>query len=356
MNNNASPPSDKAITARTSLNLALHSLMEEDPRVVIAGEDILDPYGGAFKVTQGLSTRFPDRVFTTPISEATIVGMANGLALRGYRPIVEVMFGDFLTLAADQLINHAAKFRQMYNEALHVPLVVRAPMGGRRGYGPTHSQSLEKHFLGVPGLWVVSPHIYGNPGNLLRKATLECHDPVIFIESKACYGRYIQENITGFIVESFSDLESPFPTTYLKHNPVSSVDGLLFCYGGMAPVCLEAINLLKEKEGLTIDLAVLTQLSPIPVTHLNHFVDKVDEKDKKIPGICIYAEENNSLAGWSAEMLAQMEELASRQNNGEKIKHLRIGALPSVISCSRELEAKVLPQVHDITNKVLNFF
>ena len=92
-----------------------------DERVILLGEDVLDPYGGAFKVTRGLSTAFPERVLTTPISEAGIVGIASGMALRGLRPVVEIMFGDFLTLAADQLINHAAKFRWMYNDQVRVP-------------------------------------------------------------------------------------------------------------------------------------------------------------------------------------------------------------------------------------------
>src|SRR5437867_3570794 len=96
-----------------SLRSALHSAMEADPRVVVLGEDILDPYGGAFKVTKGLSSKFPERVITTPICEASIVGVAIGLALRGMRPVAELMFGDFIALAADQIVNHAAKFHAM---------------------------------------------------------------------------------------------------------------------------------------------------------------------------------------------------------------------------------------------------
>ncbi len=145
------------LTYLESLRTSLHAILEQDPRAVVLGEDILDPYGGAFKVTQGLSTRFPDRVFTTPISEAAIVGVSVGLALRGRHPIAEIMFGDFVTLAADQLINHAAKYAAMYNGRVRVPLVVRTPMGGGRGYGPTHSQSLERLFLGIPHLTVLAP-------------------------------------------------------------------------------------------------------------------------------------------------------------------------------------------------------
>ena len=106
--------------------------------IILLGEDISDPYGGGFKVTKGLSTLFPNRVLNTPISEPSIVGVATGIALRGLHPILEIMFGDFLTLCADQIINHASKFEWMYNKNVKVPLVIRVPMGGYRGYGPTH--------------------------------------------------------------------------------------------------------------------------------------------------------------------------------------------------------------------------
>src|SRR5512147_2574474 len=126
-----------------ALNQALQRAFAANPDVILLGEDLLDPYGGAFKVSRGLSTAYPERVLSTPISEAALVGLAGGMALRGLRPVVEIMFGDFLTLAADQLINHAAKFRWMYHadslDSFCLPLVIRTPMGGRRGYGPTHS-------------------------------------------------------------------------------------------------------------------------------------------------------------------------------------------------------------------------
>ncbi len=144
-------------TVLESLNAALLAAMKLDDRVLLLGEDILDPYGGAFRVTKGCSTAFPDRVLTTPISEAGLGGVCAGLALRGLKPVLEIMFGDFVTLLADQIINHISKFRWMYNDSVDLPLVIRAPMGGRRGYGPTHSQTLEKLYLGVPGLTVAAP-------------------------------------------------------------------------------------------------------------------------------------------------------------------------------------------------------
>ena len=141
----------------------LRRLLEDDPRVVILGEDVVDPYGGAFKVTRGLSTDFPDRVRATPISEGAIAGVAAGLALAGYRPIAEIMFGDFLTLCFDQVVNHIAKYEAMYDGGATCPVILRTPSGGGRGYGPTHSQSLEKHFLGVPHLRVVAASLHHDP-------------------------------------------------------------------------------------------------------------------------------------------------------------------------------------------------
>jgi len=147
-----------------SLQQALDTAMTDDPTVYILGEDILDPYGGAFKVTKGLSTKFSDRVITTPISEAGFIGVANGMALRGLKPVAEIMFGDFITLTADQMINYAAKFAAMYHKTMPGAVVLRVPMGAGRGYGPTHSQSLEKIFMGVPGMKIIAPSHFHNPG------------------------------------------------------------------------------------------------------------------------------------------------------------------------------------------------
>ncbi len=153
-----------------SLNRGLHTAMAANDKVHFAGEDVLDPYGGAFKVSAGLSNRFPARVHTTPISEGAIVGLASGMALRGPKPVVEIMFGDFMTLTFDQILNHAVKFGTMYGQPVDVPMLIRTPMGGRRGYGPTHSQSIEKHFFGIPGLKIISPSHVHVPGELLVRA------------------------------------------------------------------------------------------------------------------------------------------------------------------------------------------
>jgi pyruvate/2-oxoglutarate/acetoin dehydrogenase E1 component len=336
-------------TVLDSLNQSLHQLMETDERVVILGEDILDPYGGAFKVTRGLSTRFPARVFTTPISEAAIVGLASGLALRGLLPIAEIMFGDFLFLAGDQLVNHAAKFRDMYNGEVRVPLVIRTPMGGRRGYGPTHSQSVEKHFMGVPGLWVVAPHVLSSPGELLRQATLDCQDPVVFVESKTCYSRPLMSALPEMTASVLTDDDSPFPTMLFRHRNGPPADGLMWCYGGMVPHCVEAVAHLRAAEGLSVDLAVVSQLSPLPSTHIHRVLDDAR------PKLSVYVEEASVEHGWSAELLAQVQEYVSSTPR-DPIRHERIGAVHSVIPSSRDLERSVLPQVEDIVTRVLECF
>ncbi|HVU65349.1 MAG TPA: thiamine pyrophosphate-dependent enzyme, partial [Phycisphaerales bacterium] len=144
----------------------LEAGLSEHDNLVIIGEDIESPYGGAFKCTQGLSAKWPERVRNTPISEHAISGIGNGLAMRGMIPVVEIMFGDFMTLCMDQWVNHAAKFRFMFNDKVRVPVIIRTPMGGKRGYAATHSQSIEKHFLGLPDTRVLCLHHRYSPAML----------------------------------------------------------------------------------------------------------------------------------------------------------------------------------------------
>ena len=177
-------------TVRQALNAALRFLLASDSRTLLIGEDLHDPYGGAFKVTQGLSTDFPGRVISTPISEAGITGASIGLALDGYRPVMEVMFADFLSLCMDQIYNHAVKFPGIFPD-MTVPLVIRTPCGGRRGYGPTHSQSPEHLMTSVPGLTVVYPSHRHAIGRLLVDATLRWPYPTLFLEHKLLYGEKV---------------------------------------------------------------------------------------------------------------------------------------------------------------------
>jgi pyruvate/2-oxoglutarate/acetoin dehydrogenase E1 component len=334
-------------TVLSRLNAALAEALAADDRVMLIGEDLLDPYGGAFKVTRGLSTRFPDRILTTPISEAGIIAVATGLALRGFLPVAEIMFGDFLFLAGDQIVNHAAKYRFMFNDKVRVPLVIRAPMGGRRGYGPTHSQSLEKHFLGIPGLWVVAVHPFEDPGETLRRAIFDCSDPVLLIENKAGYAEPLVDAVPGYDLVRFADDASPFATTWLK--PRSQPDGLLLCYGGMAPLALAAAQALGAREHLNLGLAVVSQLSPTPASHLDKILREA------ATSVIVTIEEAPVPGGWGAEMIAATEELRDAHGWPAFI-YRRIGAKETPIPGARQLEDRTLPQVDDIAAAVLECF
>jgi pyruvate/2-oxoglutarate/acetoin dehydrogenase E1 component len=333
-------------TVLESLNAALHDAMRLDERVFLLGEDLLDPYGGAFKVTRGLSTAFPGRVLTTPISEAGIVGVATGMALRGLRPVVEIMFGDFVTLIADQVINHLAKFRWMYNEQVRVPLVIRTPMGGRRGYGPTHSQSLEKLYLGVPGLRVFAPTSLGDPGGLLQQAILEEDDPVLFIENKLLYLLPLQaQNLKEFKV--IQSPENPHPAgrdapAYAAPAYRLEIDGApepgltLAAYGYMAELARQAAICLAYEHEIFAELVIPTQLAPFD---FHPVLDSV-----RRTGRLLAVEEGTLSLGWGAEVLAQAAEgLGSRLQAAR-----RVAARDLPVPASPPLELAVLPGVAEI--------
>jgi pyruvate/2-oxoglutarate/acetoin dehydrogenase E1 component len=325
-------------TVLDSLDSALHQAMETDSRVYVLGEDILDPYGGAFKVTRGLSTKFPDRVLTTPISEAGIVGVSSGMALRGLRPVVEIMFGDFVTLAADQLVNHASKFRWMYNDNVRVPMVVRAPMGGRRGYGPTHSQSLEKFFLGVPGLKVVAPNALGSPGDLLLAAIAD-EDPVLFVEHKLLYTRPLLEpgqgEVADYEIQKFGE---PY-TTYVLRIPNYVPRLTIATYGyNFELVRAAALELMMEHE-IFADMVVFSQLSPFDLEPLASSAARTRH--------LLTVEEGTLSLGWGAEVAARLVETV----DGLKVR--RVAARDFPIANAKALEDAILPSVKDIVEAAL---
>jgi pyruvate/2-oxoglutarate/acetoin dehydrogenase E1 component len=246
-----------------ALGQALQRVLADDERVVILGEDIADPYGGAFKVTRGLSTAFPTRVRTTPISEAAIAGVAAGLALSGYRPIAEVMFGDFLALCFDQILNHIAKYEPMYNGNATCPVIVRAPSGAGRGYGPTHSQSIEKHLLGIPHLRVASASLLHDPELVLR--TLLADDaPTVHVEHKLLYPLEMQTagGLGGATVERCE--EGPgVPTYSVRYAPRSECRATVLAYGYQAELARRVQTRLALEEEIFVELLVAGQLAPL---------------------------------------------------------------------------------------------
>lgn len=174
------------ITVRAAIKNALAEEMRRDDKVFLLGESI-GKFGGCFKVTEGLIEEFgPRRVKDTPLSEAVIAGSGIGAALYGYRPVVEIMFADFMTLVMDQLVNNGAKMRYMHDGKIDVPMVLRAPQGAGMTMGPHHSQCVEAWIMNIPGLKIVLPsNAYDAKG--LLKSAIRDNDPVIFLENKLLY-------------------------------------------------------------------------------------------------------------------------------------------------------------------------
>ena len=335
-------------TVLQSLNRALHQALTDNRQVIVLGEDILDPYGGSFKVTRGLSTDFPDRVLTTPISEAGITGMAGGMALRGMRPVVEIMFGDFVTLIADQIVNHIAKFHGMYNGQVTAPVLIRTPMGARRGYGPTHSQTLETIFLGTPGLTVLAPsHLQGKselgaPGQLLHNAILTQDEPTFFVENKL---QYLLKLLTAEDLQEYTLVESlpkdgfPAPCTTLSLRDAPPPQLTLTAYGYMAHLALEALHSLAYEHEIFAELVIPTRLSPI---HLDPLLDSLKRSHRLLA-----VEEGTGSWGWGAEVVARSAEAL-----GPSLQRARrIAAQGTVIPVAADLEKACLPQVSDIISQ-----
>lgn len=328
-----------------SLNTALHQAFTDNQTVYLIGEDILDPYGGAFKVTKGLSSDFPERVIATPISEAGFVGIAAGMAMRGLRPVVEIMFGDFVTLIADQLINHIAKFRWMYNDQVRVPLVIRTPMGGRRGYGPTHSQTLEKLYIGIPGLKVVAPAAFSlpdgknSPGDLLYWSIIHGDDPVLFVENKLQYLLPVQNqaNLKNISLTAQPGSADPgFPEFNLSIKGAPPADLTMVAYGYMAELAKEAIHNLAYEHEIFVELIVPTQIAPFEIGTIL--------SSAKRSGALLVIEEGTMSLGWGAEVLARIAEEAGTT----PIRCQRVAAEDFPIPSSGPLEVKVLPGMEKI--------
>ena len=247
----------------TSINNALDRLLLENKNIVFYGEDLADPYGGAFKVSKGLSTKYPDRVLSTPISEAAMIGIAGGMAVGGVRPVVEIMFGDFMMLGADQLLNHLVKYEGMYDGKVEVPVTIRVSMGGRRGYGPTHSQSLEPLLASIPQLKVYSPTCYHDPGELLAHVVLKESGAKVFCEYKINYPRELikKDNISEGLSLRYS---KHFPNTaYLSNVEFEDPDILIISHGGNSIFIEDLLRTLLMEYELGVQANFPSAIKPL---------------------------------------------------------------------------------------------
>ena len=324
-----------------ALNAALHEIFERDERVYLIGEDLLDPYGGAFKISQGLSTRWPDRVLPTPVSEASIFGITAGLALRGYRPILEIMFGDFVALGLDQVVNGIAKFRAMFDDRVTVPLVVRTPMGARRGYGPTHSQSLEKLLVGVPGITVVTPSECHDLGALLSEAVAD-DEPVFFVENKVMYGRPNRRPEGGRIGElACLEGDGRYPALTFSGNGFGRADATIVTYGGMLPVVLDAATELILEHEVFTEVVALGRILPLDLEPVLESLGRT--------GSLVTVEEGTLTGGVGAEIAARVQAEAWSDLNGPVT---RVATRDGIVPSARSLEDEALPGVEDVVAAV----
>ena len=249
------------------------------------------------------------------------------MALANMIPVCEIMFGDFLTLCADQLINHASKFRYMYNDQVRVPLIVRTPMGGRRGYGPTHSQSIEKHFLGLPDVRILALHHRHDPGAIYDSLFATIDQPTLVIENKVLYAqRTSAEMPDGFVLEHSDEC---FPTTRIR--PEAVADVTVICYGQMLKEVEEAIVTAFDEQEIVCEVICPTELSPLNSWPI---IESVTISQR-----LLIVEEGIGFAGFGAEVVAQIAERSA----GIVRTFRRLHAPDHPIPACASLEHQLLP-------------
>ena len=317
-----------SITYAQALNLALREEMQADPRVFIMGEDI-GHHGGIFRVTKDLIDEFgPQRIRDTPISESGFTGVAIGAAMAGMRPVVELLFMDFALVAADQIINQAAKLRYMSGGQVSVPIVIRGQQGGGRGNGAQHSQSFESWFAQVPGLKIVAPATPYDAKGLLKSAIRDAN-PVIFIEHKLLY------NVKGEVPET--DYTVPIGQAEVKR-PGSDVT--IVAYSRCVHFALEAAETLAGR-GIEAEVLDLRTIEPLDMAAIIRSV--------RGTGRLLTVHESHANCGLGAEIVARMYELAPEALAAPA---RRLGAKHLPIPVAEALENAVLPQPADIVRAV----
>ena len=274
-------------TLAKAINEGLRKAMEADPKVLLLGEDI-GKLGGVFRVTDALQKDFGDaRVIDSPLGESGIVGTSVGLAIRGYRPVSEIQFDGFVYPAFDQLVSQVAKQHARSEGAIRLPLVVRIPYGGGIGAVEHHSESPEAYFAHTPGLRVVSPST-PNDGYWMVRQSIECDDPVIFLEPKC---RYWEKG----------EVDEASPPAGLFEAAVrrEGTDATLVAYGPSVRTCLKAAD-AAAGEGRSLEVIDLRSISPLDVDAVATSVEKT--------GRLLIAHEAPTFGGMGAEIAARLTE------------------------------------------------
>jgi pyruvate dehydrogenase E1 component beta subunit len=318
------------------LNRALHQLLSTNVRLVFLGEDVADPYGGAFGISRGLSTAFPDRVYSTPISEAAIVGAAGGLALCGDSVIVEVMFGDFIALAFDPILNFISKSVTMYGRTIPMRVIIRCPVGGNRGYGPTHSQSPHKHLLGIPNLALYELSPVHDPARILGEA-LATGMPAIFFEDKVLYTEPAWDPpiINGLFRARAVEPDGNWVS--VRPDVDAQPDRVVIAPGGLAPRALAALGSLLVEDELTGQLLVPAKLFPVDLAPVMPILAAASR--------IVVVEDGVAGGGWATEVARTLYDRLW----GRLLEPIRVVQPPcAIIPAATNLERALLVQHSDI--------
>jgi 2-oxoisovalerate dehydrogenase E1 component len=336
----------KPLSGRINSNIykSLNKLMYENSDMHIIGEDIEflteyteKPYGGAFKVTSDLSEKFKGRVKNTPISESAIIGFGIGMALNRNKAIVEIMFGDFMTLAFDQILQQASKISSMFGIKIPIPLLIRTPMGGRRGYGPTHSQSLEKYFLGIPNVLILALNQRINFEDLYSNIFGKNSDITILFENKVGYTRFQEEGkLLGY---QYNYSNEDFPTLVISPPEDESPVITVVCYGQILEEIEIASNILFEKHEILCEIICVTQIQPLNVYPIINSV-------KRTKNILII-EEGSGIASFNSIISSYILE------NNLKVKNFIKLSNDNIISASSKVENLQLVDSKKIVNEIL---
>lgn len=310
------------------INETLSEAMEKDSSIFLFGEDIGE-YGGCFGITKDLLKRYgPNRVIDSPMSEQAIIGLGIGAAISGLKPIVEIMFMDFMTLTYDQLFNHASIFNYLSNSEVPVPLVVRVSAGAGRGYGATHSKTLIAPLMHIPGIKIVAPSSVGDVRGLLNES-IKDKNPVIFIENKLLYS----------LKEELEEIPESIPLG--KANTVrNGKDILLITFSKSVHDCIKASEELKS-EGINCEVLDLRTLNPLDMDAIKSSVDRI----KKV----IVVEEGYSACGVAAEIITRINEHCFYSLDAAP---RRITSLDVPISCCKEFESFITPSIQRIKEEV----
>ncbi len=319
------------IEYRDALNQAFDEEMARDENVVLIGEEVAE-YDGAYKVTRGLWKKWGSkRVMDTPISEAAFIGMGVGASMLGIRPVMELMFWSFATVAWDQIINNAAQVRYMSGGLINCPIVIRGPANGGTNVGATHSHNHENFMANVPGLKVVCPATAYDAKGLMKSAIRD-NDPVMFMENTLLYGEKWEVPEEEYLI--------PLGKADIKR---VGTDITLIAHGRAALTACTAADILAAEHNISAEVIDLRSIRPLDEETILESVAKTHR--------AVYIEENKPFCGVGAQIASMIQERIFDELDAPV---LRVTSIDAPAIYSPELEKRQLPRPLDVVEKVLS--